>query len=201
MGKAIRGGRERRRMTAEDLAVLVGVTKRQIGRWENGEQAPSLARSVQLAHALQVPIAEIAGESPGGIDLSGDWCAAWQSQKDGVGRVDVHALTIGQQGEILSLNGSLARPVGEGSVQWLGELRLWDNEALMGWYRTADGAVRSKGTIYFALHPHGQMAWGTWAGQSCEGLVIRGWGAIARDRDEVERVVHGLIETDGSWSP
>ena len=30
-----------------------------------------------------------------------------------------------------------------GSYRWRGELRLWDNEALMGWYRSTDAAVRS----------------------------------------------------------
>ncbi|WP_308646818.1 helix-turn-helix domain-containing protein [Nocardia cyriacigeorgica] len=201
VGERIRAARVRRGMDRKELAAAVDVELRQIGRWETGEQAPSLARSVQLAHALQVPIAEIAGETPGGIDLSGDWWAAWQTQKDGVERMDVHALAVGQQGEILSLDGSLARPVEEGSFQWLGELRLWDNEALMGWYRASDGAVRSKGTIYFALHPHGRLAWGSWVGQSYDGLVIRGWGAMAREHDEVERVVDRLIETNGSWSP
>jgi hypothetical protein len=34
-------------------------------------------------------------------------------------------------------------------------LRLWDNEILMSWYAANDGSIRSKGTMYFALHPHG----------------------------------------------
>jgi hypothetical protein len=34
--------------------------------------------------------------------------------------------------------------------------RLWDNEVLMGWYAANDGSIRSKGTMYFVLHPHGE---------------------------------------------
>jgi hypothetical protein len=49
--------------------------------------------------------------------------------------------------------------VAEGSYRWRGELRLWDNEALIGWYRSTDAAVRSKGTLYLALHQHGTYAW------------------------------------------
>jgi hypothetical protein len=49
-------------------------------------------------------------------------------------------------------------PFGEdedGGYLWRGELRLWDNEILMGWYAANDGSVRSKGTMYFVMHPHG----------------------------------------------
>jgi hypothetical protein len=48
--------------------------------------------------------------------------------------------------------------VAEGSYQWRGELRLWDNEA--GWYHSTDAAVRAKGALYLALHPDGTHAWG-----------------------------------------
>ena len=34
------------------------------------------------------------------------------------------------------------------------------NQALIGWYRATEGAVRSKGSIYFHLHQHGQTAYG-----------------------------------------
>ena len=34
-------------------------------------------------------------------------------------------------------------------------MRLWDNEVLLGWYAANDGSIRSKGTMYFVLHPHG----------------------------------------------
>jgi TrwC relaxase len=47
------------------------------------------------------------------------------------------------------------RPIDEGGYLWRGESRLWDNEILMGWYAATDGSVRSKGTMYFVMHPHG----------------------------------------------
>ena len=47
-----------------------------------------------------------------------------------------------------------------------GELRLWDNEILMGWYAANEGSVRSKGTMYFAHPParasHGREMGRTW---------------------------------------
>jgi hypothetical protein len=59
---------------------------------------------------------------------------------------------------LLQLDAERARPVQEGSYRCRGELRLWGNEALIGWYRSTDGAVRSKGTMHLALHPHGTHA-------------------------------------------
>jgi hypothetical protein len=80
-----------------------------------------------------------------------------------------------------------------GSYRWRGELRLWDNEALIGWYRSTDAAVRSKGTLYLALHQHGEYAWGRWVGMSYDGAVVSGWGAIARTEDQANQAVLDLI--------
>lgn len=68
-------------------------------------------------------------------------------------RIDVHSLEVAQRGELLQLDADRALPVSEGSYRWRGELRLWDNEALMGWYRSTDAAVRSKGTLYLGAAP------------------------------------------------
>jgi hypothetical protein len=65
----------------------------------------------------------------------------------------------------------------------------------MGWYRSTEGAVRSKGTIYLALHPHGEHAWGRWTGMSYDGLVVTGWGAIACTEELVNKVIQDLVET------
>ena len=34
----------------------------------------------------------------------------------------------------------------------------------MGWYSANDQSVRSKGTMYFVLHTHGQQLTGRWVG-------------------------------------
>ena len=39
----------------------------------------------------------------------------------------------------------------------------------MGWYRGADGGVRSKGVFYFVLAPQGTEAIGRWVGMSMDG--------------------------------
>lgn len=65
----------------------------------------------------------------------------------------------------------------------------------MPWYRSTDAAVRSKGTMYLAFHPHGTHAWGRWVGMSYDGVVITGWGAMARTEDEAHKVVQDLINS------
>ncbi len=203
--EVMRMRRRQRGMTQRQLADAVGVGQRQVARYEDqgpDGQAPTLPVATRIAAALGISIAELAGVIPSGLDLSGDWWAAWQTWLDGEERVDVHPLTISQDGEFLNLDG--ARADAETSYSWVGELRLWDSEALMGWYRADDGATRSKGTIYFALHPHGEYAAGTWSGLSHQGIVVRGWGAMARTEEQVRDLIASLIRTEGaleSWPP
>jgi hypothetical protein len=78
-----------------------------------------------------------------------------QTWKDGVPPVDVHSLEVFQHGDLLQLDAERALPVAEGSYQWRGELRLWDNEALIGWYRSTDAAVRSHCRATAALRSPG----------------------------------------------
>ncbi|MEV6274469.1 helix-turn-helix transcriptional regulator [Nocardia sp. NPDC051832] len=194
----IRRSREEKGLSKEELGAAIGVDKRTIDRYENGKSEPSLSNAAALAAALDISLTELAGVATQGLDLTGHWWAAWQTWLDDVERIDVHPLSVAQDGAVLALDGSRARSVQEGSYEWRGQMRLWDGESLMGWYVATDGAVRSKGTLYFALHPHGSYMVGSWVGLSQAGLVIRGWGAIARERDQVEQVIAELVATDGN---
>jgi transcriptional regulator with XRE-family HTH domain len=194
----IRSRRAALGLSQTELARAAGVSVRQLARYEAGEQQPVLGAAVALADALSISLAQLAGQVTHDLDLSGEWWAAWQTWKDGVHRIDTHTLEVHQRGELLQLDADRAVPIEEGSYRWRGELRLWDNEALMGWYRSTDGAVRSKGTMYLALHPHGTHAWGRWVGMSYDGIVISGWGAIARTDDKARQIVQDLIDTKGA---
>ena len=66
----------------------------------------------------------------------------------------------------------------------------------MGWYRSTDAAVRSKGTMYLVLHRHGPHAWGRWVGMSYDGAVITGWGSLARTQEHSAQIVQDLIDED-----
>jgi transcriptional regulator with XRE-family HTH domain len=197
MSDVIRTHRARLGLSQVELAKAAGVNVRQIARYEAGEQQPVLSVAVALADALDISLTQLAGQVSDDLDLTGHWWAAWQTSKDGRPRIDTHTLEIAQRGERLYLDADRARSVEEGSYRWRGELRLWDNEALMGWYRSTDAAVRSKGTIYFTLHPHGTHAWGRWVGLSYDGLVVTGWAAMARDEALSRDTVLNLIDREG----
>jgi transcriptional regulator with XRE-family HTH domain len=196
--EVIRRRRTELGMSQAQLAAAVGVDARQIRRYEGGEQQPLLTVAVAIADALNISIAQLAGKINHELDLSGDWWAAWQTWKDGAPRIDTHPLVIVQRGELLQLDADRAIPVEEGSYRWRGELRLWDSEALMGWYHSTDAAVRSKGTLYLALHPHGTYAWGRWVGMSYDGPVVTGWGSIARTQEQANQVVSDRLEAKES---
>ena len=87
----------------------------------------------------------------------------------------------------------------EGGYHWSGELRLWDNEILMGWYAAGEGPVRSKGTIYFALHPHGLQMAGRWVGLGYDDRIMTGWGSMAKTRESAEAVIDRLNHSHGGY--
>jgi transcriptional regulator with XRE-family HTH domain len=191
--------RERRaelNMSQSELAAKVGVDKRQIRRYESGETQPTLPVAKAIASALGISIDELAGEDTHRINLSGNWWACWQTWKDGTEVINSHEVSIQQQGDKLAVTATTrgTQSLEEGGYVWEGEMRLWDNEILMGWYVATEGAVRSKGTMYFVIHQHGVNMTGRWVGLSYDGPIITGWGAIAQSESEVLALMSQLKE-------
>jgi transcriptional regulator with XRE-family HTH domain len=202
MHDVIRQRRDDLGLSQSDLAAKVGVDPRQIRRYESGETQPTLLVARAIARALGITIDELAGEETHRVNLTGDWWACWQSWKDGVEDLRPQPVTMAQRGDLIEIKASArGRTVEAGGYLWSGELRLWDNEILMGWYAADDGAVRSKGTLYFALHQHGINATGRWVGLSYDGPIITGWAALARTEDEVLAVMDRLRNTEETKTP
>ena len=63
---------------------------------------------------------------------------------------------------------------------------------------STDAAVRFKGTMYLAPHPHGKHAWGAWVGMSYDGAVISGWAPWRDPNEQVRQIVQDLIDTKGA---
>ena len=177
-------------LSQADLALAAGVDKRQIRRYEAGEQQPVLSVAVAIASALKIPVGELAGIPSHRVNLTGDWWASWQTFKDGTEVTTAQEVRLSQQGELIEVQTTTRGiSVVDGGYHWRGELRLWDNEVLMGWYTANDQSVRSKGTMYFVLHPHGQQMAGRWVGLSYDGKVVTGWGAMAHTEAEARHVI------------
>ena len=156
MSEVIRERRTGTGMSQRDLAAAAGVDVRQIRRYEAGEQQPLLSVAVAIADALGISVGELAGKPSHRIKLGGTWWASWQTFREGTEKIATLQVEIKQEGDLLQV-ATISRglAVEEGGFHWSGELRLWDNEVLMGWYAANDGSIRSKGTMYFVLHPHG----------------------------------------------
>jgi len=196
MANVMRDRRAALGLSQADLAAAVGLDKRQIRRYEAGEAQPTLVVAKAIAHALQISLDELAGETEQRLQITGDWWAGWQTWKDGAPVHTSQPIQIRQRGTDLDI-AALDRGISteEGGYLWRGQLRLWDNEILMGWYAADDQAVRSKGTLYLVIHPHGHQMRGRWVGLSYDGPIVSGWSAFARTEQEAQTLLQAL--TDG----
>lgn len=184
-------------LSQTDLAGAVGLDKRQIRRYEAGEAQPTLPVAKALAGALGISIDELAGQDEQRLKITGDWWAGWQTFKDGQEVHTCQTIEIRQRGTDLDIAATdRGISVEEGGYLWRGQLRLWDNEILMGWYAADDQAVRSKGTLFFTVHPHGHQMRGRWVGLSYDGPFQSGWAAIARTEDAATGLLTSLSSGD-----
>lgn len=196
MAEVMRQRRNELDMSQAELAAASGVGVRQIRRYESGEQHPVLPVAVQIANALRISVGELAGMTTHRVNLSGDWWASWQTFKDSDEVITAQEVRLSQQGELIDVRTTTRGiTVEEGGYHWQGELRLWDNEILMGWYAASDGSVRSKGTMYFVLHPHGISGTGRWVGLSYDGKIVSGWGALGKSEDDARKLIEQLKES------
>jgi transcriptional regulator with XRE-family HTH domain len=198
IAEVIRERRAELGMSQRDLAQAAGVDVRQIRRYEAGEQQPLLSVAVAIADALKISVGELAGKPSHRIKLSGHWWASWQTSRSGEERIASQQVEIKQEGDLLQI-ATISRGlrVEEGGYHWSGELRLWDNELLLGWYAATEGAIRSKGTLYFVLHPHGLNMSGRWVGLGYDGRIMTGWASMGQTQEESEETMTKLMQSQG----
>jgi transcriptional regulator with XRE-family HTH domain len=198
IAEVIRERRAELGMSQRDLAQAAGVDVRQIRRYEAGEQQPLLSVAVAIAAALKISVGELAGKPAHRVKLSGNWWASWQTSRSGEERIASQQVEIKQEADLLQV-ATLSRGLSaeEGGYHWSGELRLWDNELLLGWYAATEGAIRSKGTLYFVLHPHGLNMSGRWVGLGYDGRIMTGWASMGQTREESEETMTKLMQSEG----
>jgi transcriptional regulator with XRE-family HTH domain len=209
-GDAIRRRRMELGLSQAQVAEATGVNIRQIRRYEAGDQQPLLSVGIAIARALRMNVLELVGEVPSHrLNLTGEWWMSWQTSNAGRDHVTAQTVQFMQQDDLISMqttsrgtvNGDggqrVPLTVEDGGYHWHGELRLWDNHLLIGWYAANDGGVASKGSLYFGLHTHGASALGIWTGTSHDGDLLSGWGALGKSEDQVVQLVGELKRTRG----
>ena len=196
LGETIRNRRTELGLSQAELAKACGVHVRQIRRYESDEQQPVLTVAAQLATALGLSVAELAGEASTHARLDGTWWAAWQTFVRGEPVIASQPVALQHLGQTVRMEA--LEPAPEKTVDdylWRGELRVWDGHILMGWYVATRDGVRDKGTMFFIQHGPGDVAEGRWVGNSYDGPMITGFAALARSREQavstLERLIHG----------
>src|SRR5450755_599034 len=127
MPEVIRTRRAQLGLSQTELATAAGVDRRQIRRYEAGEQQPALNVAVAIARALQISVNELAGQESQRADLTGDWWASWQTSKE------EHEVITSQEVRARALSDTTYElrtitrgiDVAEGGYMWRGELRRW----------------------------------------------------------------------------
>lgn len=199
---------DHRKMRSQELAEAVGVSKRQIERYIAGDQNPPLRIAARIAETLGISLLELAGRTPTEPGLSGIWFASNQSWKDDVERIDTSEVHITQDGNYLLMDSGRAQ--GEqalelGDYAWVSELKFdASTSTIVGEWSSNDGAVRTRGSYYFWLHPQGQLMIGRWAGSDYDGPEVSGRIVLARSKDEAEQQLLAIKDIPGNirtWPP
>lgn len=190
IGQIIKTRRGRLDMSQQRLADLVDVDKRQVGKWENDGAEPSLAKAILLRNALGLTLDQLVAIAPL-YDLSGDWCAAWWTTRDGADVIDRHELEAWH-------DGARVRLVATGGYRWQADLFLEDDD-LGGRFWSMEAGYVTRGAVNFQVHPDADRARGDWTGHYVDGYGGSGRGALARDRKTADALLDWLIAHPGPY--
>ncbi|MGH6743736.1 hypothetical protein [Novosphingobium sp.] len=127
------------------------------------------------------------------LDFNGAWIAIWQTKVDGRTSLDHETINITQCKNRLFLhNEARSEDNPEGGYLWTGELTIWDNKHLLGYYVARESNVLSKGVFYFTLHYGGNLLQGGWIGCSYDGDPMAGSAVMAKTRERADEAMSRL---------
>lgn len=185
-------------LSQSKLAEIVGVTQRQIARYEAGEQQPVLGVAAAIANALGVSLSELAGEESPHPDLRGTWWSAWEQPGLARNPIAIDEIYIHQHEDTIRLSPEGAVSATPAGHDWRGDLRMEERRVLVGSFRGGEAKVENKGTLYFVLDTENSRAQGRWVGLADDGSVATGWTSLARSQAEAREMVARLIGRGGS---
>ena len=190
VAETIQSRRRQIGLTQLNAASSAGMSIDQYQRYETGAEELSLAAATAIAAALDMPLPELAGIVPRPVDLNGQWWAGWQGAQDLASTIDTHGVTILHAGDRLLLDSG-----------WRGELTIFGNETLIGWYRADAAKTRTRQGIFLWLPTHEDYLFGRWSGVSLNNTVVSGWCALARSEDQAAELIDNLVHDKSQPRP
>lgn len=181
VGEVIQARRHELGLTQTRVASAAGLPLDLYQRYESGEADLPLATAADLADVLDIALAVLAGAEPRSIDLNGRWWATWEAGPLRPGEADFHlveGLRVGNR--VLLDNG------------WRGELELFGNEVLIGWYRPPGHGIRTRQGIFLWVPTGCDYLYGRWTGVADNNTVASGWCVLARDEVKSREVFESL---------
>ena len=100
----------------------------------------------------------------------------------------------GEQQPLLSVAIAIADALGITAAELAGKP---SHRIKLGGRAANEGSIRSKGTMYFVLHPYGLNMSGRWVGLGYDGRIMTGWAAMGQTQEEAEDTMQKLIASEG----
>jgi hypothetical protein len=129
------------------------------------------------------------------IEVSGEWCAAWQTSVEGQELVNCEAIRIEQRGKTLRIWNTERSPDNpKAGYFWEGQLQFLQGRSVMGWYfPKKEESNSSKGIIYMTYLSPQRTFIGQWVGAAYDGDLVTGYVVVKKDRQEARRELEKFI--------
>jgi hypothetical protein len=129
------------------------------------------------------------------IDVSGDWCAAWQTSVDGVELINCEAIRIVQKGKTVRMSNTERSPDNpKAGYLWDGQMQFFQGRNLMGWYfPRKEENNSSKGIMYMTYLSPQKKFIGQWVGSAYDGELVTGFVVVGKERTESRKDLEAFI--------
>lgn len=182
VGAVLRARRSELGLTQTKVASSLGISVESYQQYESGSVELPLTIAAELAAILDISLGKLAGTEHSTANLGGLWHANWQAASGD----DTHLHTV----EALRITNSLALDNG-----WRGELEIFGDEVLIGWYRPPGRGIRTRMGLFLWIPTSGDYLYGKWTGVAENNTVASGWCVMAREEERSQRVLDELIRT------
>lgn len=182
IGEAIAARRQQLGLTPNRIAATSGIPLDQYFRIESGDEEPNITAALALSEALDMPLDEMAGVVPKAVDFNGQWWAIWQSGTHKTEDVNLHTVTMLRAGDRLLLDAG-----------WRGELQVFGNEVLVGWYRPPADYSRTRQGVFLWIPTGRDFIYGKWTGVNTNNSVTDGWCVLAREEPTAVEIMEQLV--------